>query len=206
VITGIILAGGKGSRLGREKSLLNVGEKQLINRVIAAIQQVCQEILIVTSKEQYTNLAAAKLDASIVVDLFPGRAALGGIYTGLNTAKTFHSLVVACDMPLLNSKLLSYIADIAPGFDIVIPKLGTQLETLHAVYSKNCLEYIKRLIDSNNLQIFEFFNSVKIRHVGEDEINRYDPHHLSFLNINTIEDLENAEKLIGAKPSMIRQE
>ena len=185
--------------MGREKSLINIGDRKLIERVIEAIRQVSQEVLVVTSKEQFNNLESAKLDTKIVVDLFPGKAALGGIYTGLSTAKTFHSLVVACDMPLLNSRLLSYLIDSAPGFDIVIPKLGTQLETLHAVYSKNCLVYIKQLIDNNNLQVFDFFNSMKVRHVDEDEVNKYDPHHCSFLNINTIDDLEYAEKLIGEK-------
>jgi molybdopterin-guanine dinucleotide biosynthesis protein A len=191
------LAGGRGSRLGREKSLLNIGDKRLIVRVIETIRQVCQEVLVVTSYEQFNNLESAHLDARIVVDLFPGKAALGGIYTGLAIAKTCHSLVVGCDMPLLNSRLLTYLTSIAQGFDIVIPRLGTQLETLHAVYSKNCLPHIRQLMDDNNLQVLNFFNSVKVRHVVEDEINIYDPQHCSFLNINTLEDLENAERLIG---------
>jgi molybdopterin-guanine dinucleotide biosynthesis protein A len=186
--------------LGRAKALEKVGNERLIKRVIDRLSPICQEILVVTSQEQFRNIASVALSARVVVDLYPGKAAFGGIYTGLTKANTFCSLVAACDMPFLNSALLRYQIALSPGFDIVIPKMGDVYEPLHAVYTKNCSSYIKRLLDEDRLQILELLNSVKTRYVDETEIAKFDPEHLSFFNINTRRDLIQAEILIEHNP------
>jgi molybdopterin-guanine dinucleotide biosynthesis protein A len=198
-VTGIVLAGGKSSRLGREKALERIGDKSLIENAIDSLIPVSQEILVVTSGEQFDTIASVDLKAKIIVDMYPGAAALGGIYTGLASASTFYGLVVACDMPFLNSALLHYLIKIAPGFDIVAPRVRGKLELLHAVYSKNCLSTIKRLLDGNILQVLQLLDLVKTRYVTEDELDKFDPEHLSFFNINTLNDLVIAKELVARK-------
>jgi molybdopterin-guanine dinucleotide biosynthesis protein A len=177
-ITGIVLAGGRGSRLGRQKALERIGEKSLIENTIDILIPLCQEVIVVTSKEQLNIITAAKLDVKIVIDIYPGKAALGGVYTGLANANTLLSLVVACDMPFLNRSLLRYMEEIAPGFDIVVPKVQNKIELLHAVYSKNCLDKITQLFEKNVLQILELLDLVKTRYVLDDEVEKHDPERL----------------------------
>jgi molybdopterin-guanine dinucleotide biosynthesis protein A len=130
-----------------------------------------------------------------VVDLYPETGSLIGIYTGLVHSSNFLNLVVACDMPFLNLELLRYMIKVAPGFDVVVPGIGDKMEPLHAVYSKNCIKPMEDLIKQGNLKVTGFFDSVKVRYVGEEELNRFDPEHLSFFNINTEADLKRARML-----------
>jgi len=175
--------------------LERIGGERLVQKVINDVHQISQEVLVVTSKEQFATIASLDLEVRIVVDVYPGKAAFGGIYTGLATATTNYGLVVACDMPFLNINLLNYLVGVAPGYDVVIPKVEEKIEPLHAVYSKNCLTTIKRLLDNNILQMLQLLDLVKTRYVTEEEVNVFDPEHLSFFNINTIKDLNEAEQL-----------
>ncbi len=133
-----------------------------------------------------------------VFDLYPGKRALGGVYTGLVHSTSFHNLVVACDMPFLNTELLRYMIELSSGFDAVVPRLGGKVEPLHAVYSKNCLTPIEELMEQGDLRVYRLLDLVKVRYVEQREIDRFDPEHLSFFNINTKADLEKAEELADA--------
>ena len=183
-------------RLGRAKALERINKLSLIERTIDCLSMVSQAVLVVTSQEQFSSITAVRLKGKVVVDLYPGKGALGGIYTGLATADSHHSLVVACDMPFLNRDLLFYLMDLAPNFDVVVPKLDGKFEPLHAIYSKDCLAPIKEILREGSLEILRLFDLVKIRYVVRDEIAKFDPQFLSFFNINTPDDLKKAEELI----------
>lgn len=191
-----MLAGGKSVRLGAPKALEMVNKRRLIDRVIESLYSVTPEVLVVTSEGQFSSIDSFRLKAKTIVDLYPDKAALGGIYTGLKSADTFYSLVVACDMPFINSALLHYLLDLAPGFDAVVPKVDDVLESLHAVYSKNCLSPMKQLLDKNELEVSRLFNLVKTRYVEKDEIAQVATDFLSFFNVNTKDDLIEAETLV----------
>ena len=97
----------------------------------------------------------------------------------------------------LNRDLLCYLIDLAPDFDAVVPKLDDMFEPLHAVYSKNCLSPVKKLLNQDRLGISQVFNLVKTRYVIKDEITKFDPGYLSFFNVNTQDDLRKAKELIS---------
>jgi molybdopterin-guanine dinucleotide biosynthesis protein A len=122
---------------------------------------------------------------------------LGGIYTGLVESRTHQNLVVAADMPFLNKSLLQYMIGVAEGYDFTLPHINSWYEPLHAVYSKNCIGPAKAIFDEGKKIIVELFKYVKVRYVEAEEIDRYDPQHLSFFNINTQQDMERALKIIG---------
>ena len=198
-MTAIILAGGKSLRLGRDKALEEIGGKSLIERVIERLSSLGNEIIVViSSSDQLPDLSASR-----VVDIYPGKGALGGIYSGLRAATSFHSLVVACDMPFLSIALLRYLVETCPGFDIVIPRVAGNIEPLHAVYSKNCLTPIEAMLDEGKLRIADFFPAVRVRYVEEAEIERFDPERLSFFNINSKADLEQARALLEKETTPI---
>ena len=191
----IVLAGGKSLRLGRNKVLETVGNRSLLYQTISRVNPLCSEVIIVTVQEQVIPQLASHPELKIVTDIIPGKGPLGGIYTGLVTSDSFQNLVVACDMPFLNESLLRYMLDISAGFDIVIPRVGKLVEPLHAIYTKSCLAIAEELIKQDNLCIYELFSSVRIRYVEVEEIDRFDPEHLSFFNINTEADLKKAREL-----------
>lgn len=200
-ITGVILAGGKSTRIGASKPQLEIGKVHLIDRVVDTLSQFTSSILIVTSEDQESLAESATAGARRVKDIYPGKGPLGGIYTGLMYAETGYSLVVGCDMPFLNSGLIRYLIDGASGFAAVAPKFGWMIQPLHSIYSKSCMPSIEALLRENQLQIIRLFDLVNTRFVEEKEIDRFDPDHLSFLNINTEGDLLKAEVLIGGKAS-----
>ncbi len=193
-VTSIVLAGGKNRRIGRNKALETIGGKTLIEYVVKRLRPLTSQILIVTSREQSNLLAVGK--AEILVDLHPDKGPLGGLYTGLLASQSPHSLAVACDMPFLNRALLSYMMQISASFDLVVPRLNNMVEPLHAVYSKNCLAPIEHLLKLGRLSVLELLTLVNVRCVEAEEINRFDPEHLSFFNVNTEDDLEKARKLV----------
>lgn len=194
-VSGIVLAGGRSSRLGMDKSLINVNGRPLIAQVVATLASLSDEVIIVTnSPEKYRHLGA-----KLVGDVYPGKGALGGIYSGLKAAAHTHSLVVACDMPFLNLALLRYMVLLAWEHDVVIPRIDGLPEPLHAIYSKNCLEPIDRLLARGGLKIVDFFPEVRVRYIEEDEVDVFDPQHLSFFNVNTPGDLEEMRKLVSKR-------
>ena len=190
-------------RLGRVKALERINEQSLIERTIDCLSTVSQALLVVSSREQFRLIAAARLKGRLIVDIYPGKGVLGGIYTGLTSADSFYSLVVGCDMPFLNRDLLCYLIEIAPSFDVVVPRIDNMLEPLHAVYSRDCLAPIKELIGKDRLGISQLFKLVKTRYVDKDEIAKFDPRCLSFFNINTLDDMKKAKDLIEQREQCV---
>ena len=194
--TGIILAGGKSSRLGSEKALAKLGEKSLIELTVDCLSTICQAIIVVTNQNLINPIKAIQLNVKLVLDFYPGKGALGGVYTGLASTDTYYSLIVGCDMPFLNRDLLNHLIYSAPGFDAVVPEINGMIEPLHAIYSKNCLITIKQLLDQGDLSVSKLVSLVKTRYVNQSEIDKFDPEHLSFFNINTQKDLRKARSKI----------
>jgi len=190
-VTSIVLAGGKSLRLGRSKALEAINGKSLIGCVAERLRPLTNQILIVTSQEQPDLPGTSK--AEILVDLYPGKGPLGGIYTGLLASRSSHSIVVACDMPFLNTELLRHMVKLSGDFDAVVPRLGEEMvEPLHAIYSKSCLRNMKTRLERNQLGVIPFLNTVRVRYIERDECQRLDPQLLSFLNINYQSDLDRA--------------
>ena len=192
-ITGIILAGGKNLRMGKNKAFLEVNGERIIDRVKNLFRELFDEVLLVTnSLPDYLDL-----NLRMVVDLHPGKGALGGIYTGLFHASHSHAFVAACDMPFLNKDLIRHLIDLSPGYALVIPKTEDGWQPLHAIYSQKCLPFMEDLIRQDNLKIIDFFHQVKKREVPTEEILPFDPNLASFLNVNTPEELARIKEYSG---------
>jgi len=192
--TGVLLAGGRSRRMGTDKRFLDVGEKTLLERALDVFEQLFSEILVVVA-EPMPELAA--VPHRVLVDVIPGCGSLGGLYTGLSGATRDRIFSAACDMPFLNAAVISHLIALSSGSDIVMPKLATGLQPMHAVYAKTCLPHIRRMIDAGQFTIQDVtrHEGLKIRLVPEDDLRRIDPRLLSFLNLNTPADLEFARKL-----------
>ena len=197
-MTSIILAGGKSLRFGQDKALQLIGGKSLIQWVVDRLAILSSEIIIVTAHgEAIPCSSTARIET--IADIYPGRGSLGGIYSGLVTSLSPRAIVVGCDMPFLSVGLLEYMTQICPAFEVVIPRIKDKLEPLCAVYSKICLAHIKELLQQDELKISRLLSMVSVKYVGKDEIDRFDPEHLSFFNVNSRDDLEKARKMVAHK-------
>ena len=189
--TGIILAGGKNLRMGQNKAFLEVRGKRIIDRTQRIFSELFSEVLLVTN----SPLDYLDLNLRIVTDLYPEGGALGGVFTGLFHASHSYAFVAACDMPFLNQGLIRHLVALSRGFDIVIPKTEDGWQPLHALYARSCLPFMEDLLIKGNLKIIEFFHRVKKRELSSWEILPFDPQLLSFLNLNTPEDLARIQQL-----------
>lgn len=188
-MTGVVLAGGKSSRMGFNKAFIEFGGKRLIEVVLECLRGLFPEVLIVANDpERYTYLRVR-----VIPDLIPDSGSLGGIYTGLSAAAHPRCFFAACDMPFLNPDLIRLLIREAEGWDVVVPRVAGELQPLHAIYAKACLPFIKEAIDNGALKIARFFPKVMVKTIEEPALKALDPQLLGFVNVNTPQELESAE-------------
>ena len=182
--------------MGRDKALLSVRGRPLVSRVAEVLRQVTDELLLVGTMEGRHVGCLGKP----VADAGPGKGPLVGIRSALTAARYDHCLVVACDMPFLNTDLLQYMRQQAPGWDVVVARSRDGLEPLHAIYSRSCLKRIVAMLESKELCPLDLFPAVHTRYVDRDEIAAFRGGELSFFNVNTPADLAYARRLAGQAP------
>lgn len=200
-VSSIVLAGGRSCRLGHDKVFKTVGDLNLLDLVITCVTPLARETILVATSKNALIKSEKYPDLKVVTDVYPGKGPLGGIYTGLLNSTSGYNLVVASDMPFLNPALLRYMVEVSVDFDLVVPRVGELVEPLHAVYSQNCRAPMEHLLKHDELPVRRLFSMVRTRYVEADEIETFDPEHLSFFNINTQADLQKAAEIArGMEP------
>jgi FdhD protein len=184
-VTGVILAGGRSSRMGSNKALLPYRGGRFIEAIHRQLSALFPEVVVVTNTpEQY-----GFLECRMVPDLFPGMGALAGLHAGLSQSRTPYIFAVACDMPFLDDGLIGRLADLADGGpDVVIAESGQGVEPLHALYSRRCLDPMARSLTGGRRRILDFFPQVRVERLAAAEVALMDPEGRSFSNINTPAD------------------
>ncbi|MBN2147641.1 MAG: molybdenum cofactor guanylyltransferase [Anaerolineales bacterium] len=192
-LTLVIQSGGESRRMGQDKGLALFLGAPLIARVLGRLRPLAAEVLVTTNNLQ----AYGFLGVPCLPDLIPGGGALGGLYTALSAASHEAVAVVACDMPFASPALLAEqyrLLDATPA-DLVIPETGEGLEPFHAVYRREtCLPQVRAALEGGLRRVDSWFAQVGVRRLGEEEIRRYDPQGLAFRNVNTLEELRQAEE------------
>jgi molybdopterin-guanine dinucleotide biosynthesis protein A len=181
-ITGIVLAGGKSSRMGYDKGLAKVGERKMIELVIQSLKKVCDEIIIISNTNAYNYL-----DIPVYVDLIKDCGPIGGIFTGLFHSQSDRNLIVACDMPFVSDKLLNTIIDNCENTKIVIPSINGQLEPLCGYYHKDIILKLKSFIDLNEYSVHKI-----IKHFAYKAIP-FDSNSILLTNVNTPDELNKIQ-------------
>jgi molybdopterin-guanine dinucleotide biosynthesis protein A len=194
-VAGIILAGGKSSRFGRDKAAELLRGRSLLQRVADRLDGFADEYVVVTAAGQALPPVYASRPITYVEDLYPEAGPLGGLYTGLVSMTAPRAVAVACDMPLLKPSLLALLIRLQPGHDAVVPLNGLP-EPLCAVYTAACLPAIKARLDAGAYKLTGFLEAVDLRYVEAEEWQALDPDGLSFLNVNDEDDLQRAESLL----------
>jgi molybdopterin-guanine dinucleotide biosynthesis protein A len=200
--SGAILAGGRGRRLGQDKTAIPwppagrgggpAGGGTLLEHTAATLGRVCAEVLVVG----YAGQRPLPLACRGVPDAYPEGGSLGGVYAALRAAVADRVLVVATDMPFLSLPLLRWMLAQPEDYDVLLP-LSDRPQPLHAVWAKGCLEPLRRRLESGRLRLTDVLAEVRVRPVPPDVLAREDPRGLSFFNVNTPEDLQRARELLS---------
>jgi len=196
--TGVILAGGKNSRLpGKKKTFRKVGGHMILENIYRVSSSLFQEVIIVVNEPG----DFAGWDMTVVTDIIPTRCALAGIHAG-PFYSSFHNIyVTACDTPFVNPCVIEYIVGQArPEFEVVIPWTDDGLEPLSAVYSKDCIPLIEANLAKDIYMIKKFFRKKKVKQISAERIRALDPDMQFVFNVNTPADLELAQAIAAGKP------
>lgn len=195
-LTVAIEAGGKSSRMGTDKSFVQIQGRPIIEHLLSRIMGLGQQetILITNRPADYAHLRLPMYG-----DVLPEKGSLGGIYTALHYSRQPYMLVIACDMPFIKPELLRYMIGLTEGdlYDVIVPRVNGYPEGLHAVYSQACLQPIRERLEADQLKVIGFYPKVRVRFVEEAEHRRFDPQGVSFYNVNTPEELAEAQRLAG---------
>ena len=196
MISLVIQAGGKSSRMGRDKGILPLQGKPLITHVLDRIKDLADEVFITTNHPANYQF----LQLRMVPDRYPDKGALGGLYTALEAATQPIVMVVACDMPFVNKELLAYMKNtiLEENADAVIPCSSHGLEPLHAIYRKGtCLPAIKHALDNGQMRLISWHHDVsKIITIPFEKVKSFDADEIAFFNVNTPEQLKIAETIL----------
>jgi molybdopterin-guanine dinucleotide biosynthesis protein A len=185
-----ILAGGKSSRMGTNKALLELNGKKVIEHVVAAVQRVADEVLLITN----TPEEFAFLKLPMFRDEVAGIGPLGGIYSALRKCTTSHCLIVACDLPFLSEPLLRFLSENAGNDEVFAIDSSNGVEPLCAVYSKACLPAIEKQMAQQQYKVADLLAKVQARVVRFDaSYSFYSPH--LFYNVNTPEEWRRAGEM-----------
>lgn len=194
----IILAGGPSIRFGRNKALVKLKDKPLIEYIIDQSRKITDSIVVTISKndsiEEFQKILPS--DIEIIRDDGGLKSPLTGLISGLNKFLEGYVAVIACDMPFIKSEVLNLLFEKAIGFDLAIPRWPNgYLEPLHAVYEYNktrqCLSQLKI---NNRTRVSDLISMLKsVNYLDISAIRKIDPSLRVFFNINSENELKIAE-------------
>ncbi|MHB1420274.1 MAG: molybdenum cofactor guanylyltransferase [Bacillota bacterium] len=192
--TGIILSGGKNTRMGANKAFLDLGYGKIIEGSVKKLKTLFPEVIIVTNDHEPYRY----LDTKIVSDIIPGMGPLSGIHAGLEASKYNLNFVIACDLPFIETELVRFMVGQAKGYDVVVPQMGDYLQPLHAVYCKTCLPPIANCLQQGISKVVAFYHQIRIKYISEIQLEKFVRPNLNFYNVNTPEELCKAVEMAKA--------
>jgi molybdopterin-guanine dinucleotide biosynthesis protein A len=178
-MTVLILAGGKSTRMGQDKGLMEFNGKPMVAHVIDAAKKISDQIILVANKEAYNQFGLP-----VVKDEVFEKGPLGGIYSGLKKSDTDYNLVLSCDIPFIHQGVLEFLVESSTGNDVTVASQAGKTHPLIGVYRKTCLPVIKNHLQADKLKLMLLFEEVKTRFVEMDDFLSS-----NFKNINSKEDL-----------------
>lgn len=182
--------------MGRDKALLELGGQPLVMRMVEKLRGVAGEVYLVGSPERYAHLRLP-----VLADAVAGRGPVGGIAAALRATESDWNVMVACDLPYLETRFLEFLLKLAldgADSDAVVPRIGERWEPLCAAYHRRALPAFEQVLAGEDYRIARAFESLRVRAVGEEELNRFAFSERMFKNMNSPEEYEVARKALEA--------
>ena len=180
-VTGILLAGGQSRRMGRDKARTEINGEMLFTRSLALLQHYFPSVMIAGDRPDLTQPGIP-----VIADIFPG-SALGGLYTGLQSAHTEWIFVAPCDMPYPDGRLVELLLAQRHGVDAVVPRTPNGNEPVFAVYHRNCLPHMEEMLRNGQHRSYDFYQRIAIRYLDWQQMP--DGWEQALLNLNHPEQL-----------------
>jgi len=187
VISGIVLAGGKSSRMGRNKANLMVGNHTMLGKTIEKLRCVSDDIIIVSDRPGKFSFTGTRE----VTDIYKEKGPLGGIHAGLSAARYSNAFITACDMPFWQPEMVALLLDSLQNYDVVIPMVDDYIEPLFAIYSTRCLSAVEVCLQQGILRIIEVLSRLRVNYIYKDAWNKFGDIDEIFMNINTPQELKH---------------
>ena len=189
-----VLAGGRSRRLGLPKATLRLGGRTLLERTLELLQDLFEEVLVVTSSRR----DLPPLPIPVLEDLVPGQGPLGGLHAALRRCRFGWCFVVACDMPCLRPEPIRYLCSLSrEGYQAVVPRVAQGWEPLHALYSKECLPEVERGLREERPSLQDLLGRLRVRAVEPRELIPLDPELRFLWNLNSWEDYRRLASRAG---------
>ncbi len=201
-ILGVVMAGGRNTRFGDIKAFAQVGGARIIDHVIIALAAVSDEVVL--SANDPDTYAATGLPMR--GDVLPDLGALGGIHTALTWAKERGDdgiVIAACDMPFPSIPLLESIRALSSDHDAVLPESDSRrgVEPLFGYYSMKCLPAVEAAIARDDRRMIGFHGDIDLHTIPLDDVRTFGDPNVLFMNVNTREELEQAERIAARPPA-----
>lgn len=190
-ITGIVLAGGKSSRMGTDKCCLSLGGNSLVEIALKKLQAVCPEVVISSNCDHFD------LGVPVIKDLMTDCGPLAGIYSVMKTVETEYYLVLPADLPFITKAFLELLITNSADFDAVIPRSAYGfIEPLAAFYNRNCLPVIEASLSSGDFSVWKIFKKLNVKYLDWEKLANFGNTNI-FMNLNTPEDFRQAEEIFN---------
>ena len=188
---GIILAGGRSTRMGRDKAFLPLpgnAHTTFVEHLVTLLAAQCSEVVLVARNHEQATLYE-HLGISIVTDETPDVGPLMGLYTGLQSVSTTHALVTAVDMPFVHPDMLTFLlSQPLDETSLFVPIVNKIPQVLFAVYPRAILPIIKERLQAGRRDPRSLLDVAPVRYIDEAQLRAIDPQLRSFVNMNTLED------------------
>lgn len=183
---GFVLAGGASRRFGRDKALLPWGHGTLLDHALARLMAVCERVEVLCGSDPRYEGRGVRIRTDIVA----GAGPLGGLLTGVEAAAGAPALFLPVDVPLLPVGLMGALVERLPNHDAVVPVTARGPEPVCGLYAHSCAAAMREAIAHRRLHATAFWDSVRVRTFGLDEVQRWGDTQALFTNVNTPADLE----------------
>lgn len=199
-ITGLILAGGLSTRFGSDKASAVVAGKPMLQWVVAAIEGVCERVVVVRAKGQVLPDVVCLSPVSVVEDVYEAMGPLAGLVAGFSAIDEGVCFATSCDAPLLRGGLVPLLAGQPGAWDIVAPVVEGRVQPLNAVYRvERCLPVFRAQVERGALKVTSAYSGLGVVRVGEDALRMVDAELASFRNANRLEDVAAMERELRAR-------
>ncbi len=182
-VSALILCGGKSQRMGRPKAFLPYGGTTMINHILGVVKDLFAETFLIANEPE----AFEDFEVDVVKDILPYRGPLGGILSGLLVAQYPHAFVIACDMPLVEPKLIRQLVGRRHDHDVVVASHEDGIEPLLGVYSKNCIKPLEESLFNGDLSLKDFLSGLNSATFEIDE-TKEESGLPAYFNVNTPQD------------------
>ncbi len=191
--SGIILAGGRSSRMKFNKAFAEISGKPVINIIADKFAELFDETIIISNEpELFEHLGLA-----VYTDVYPRMGPVSGIHSGLYHARYNRVFVLGCDVPFINMQLVEYMIANLGDYDSIVPEIDSYLQPLAAVYNRKCLPVLTACLQENRVKLIRIFEELNALVLGRDELEKFGIVEEIFLNVNDIEALNLATIIAG---------